>query len=640
MATPTTTSGPGHRRRARRGSLERPVSGRIYRTACALIALPLLVAAFTIGRPEPLPKAGLPPSFDQAAAAELARDFADLHPDRAPGGENWRDATEWVRDRLESYSLVVQEQRFEAEIPGKGTVELVNLVARPPRVGPERSSEAIVVMADRDNLGSSPGLDRNASGTAALIELARELSTLNLSHTILFVSTDGGAWGGIGAAELAAHDAFRSTVLAVVNLDAVGGRGETRIELAGDSSRSPAGVLLATADASVLAETDRPVDHSSGFYQVLDLAFPFSLYGQAPMLGQDISTVTLTAAGSRPPTPAEDVPSAASAERLGQIGRAAQALVTSLDSAPEVASGSESHVYLGGRILRGFAIQFFLFVAVLPVLATTVDLYARLRRRELALAGAMRSLRSRVGVWLWGAGLAAIFTAVGVFPNGEPRPLPPDIPEAQQWPFAALAALVALIGLGWLLARVRLVPRAPVARSEELAGHLAAMILLCATAVLLAVTDPYALVFLLPSLHVWLWVPHVRDSSLWTRLAVYTIGFAGPIVLLTSYAVRFELGLDAPWYVATLFTVGYVPVTLIAAIVLWGAAAGQIGAVLFGRYAPYPTEDERPVRGVVRGSVRLAVLSARRARRGARTQNDDWLPEQRLPAAERDAVPR
>jgi hypothetical protein len=428
-------------------------------------------------------------------------------------------------------------------------------------------------------------------------------------------------------------------VLAVVNLDAVGGQGEARVELARDDYRTPAGALLATADASVLAETDHPIGHANGFYQLLDLAFPFSLYGQAPLLGQDLSSVTLTSAGSRPPTPAEDVPSASSTERLGQIGRAAQALVASLDSAPEVASGSESHVYLGGRILRGFAIQFLLFVAVLPVLATTLDLYARLRRRDLAPAGAVRSLRSRLGVWLFGAGLAAIFTAVGLFPNGEPRPLPPDIPEAQQWPFAALAGLAALIGVGWLLARVRLVPRGPVERSDELAGHLAAMILLCGTAVLLAVTNPYALLFLLPSLHLWLWVPHVRDSSLGLRFTVYAAGFAGPIVLLTTYALRFALGFDAPWYVATLFTVGYVPVTLIAALVLWGAAAGQIGAILFGRYAPYPTEDERPVRGVVRGSVRLAVLGARRARRGAPKQDEPWLPEQPVPA-ERDAVPR
>jgi Peptidase family M28 len=616
------------------------VSGRIYRVTWALIAFPLLVAAFTVGRPDPLPRAGLPPSFDQAAAAQLARDFADVNPDRAPGGANAGEAASWVRERLEGYSLVVEEQRFQAELPGRGQVELVNLVARPPRVGPERSPEAIVVMADRDNLGTSPGFDRNASGTAALIELARDLSTINMAHTILFVSTDGGAWGGLGAAELARSDAFREDVLAVVNLDSVGGRGEPRVELAGDDSRSPAAALVATADASILAETERPAGHTSAFYQLLDLAFPFSLYGQAPLLGEGTSSLTLTTAGSRPPKPDDDVASATSADRLGQLGRAAQALVVSLDGAPEVASGAESHIYLGGRVLRGFAIELILFVALLPVLTAVVDLYARLRRRELALAPALRSLRSRLGVWLWGVGLAAIFTAVGLFPNGEPRPLPMDIPEAKHWPFAALAGLAVITGLGWLVARARLVPVAPTERSEELAGHLAAMLLLCATAVLLAVTNPYALLFILPSLHAWLWVPHVRGRRLLVRVAVYAAGFAGPILLLTAYAVRFGLGLDAPWYVTTLFTVGYAPVTLIAALVLWGASAGQIGAVLFGRYAPYPTEDERPVRGVLRESVRLTVLASRRLRRSPTGSEQAWIPEERIPAGERDPVPR
>jgi hypothetical protein len=160
------------------------------------------------------------------------------------------------------------------------------------------------------------------------------------------------------------------------------------------------------------------------------------------------------------------------------------------------------------------------------------------------------------------------------------------------------------------------------------------------TAVLVAATNPYALLFILPSLHAWLWAPHVRDSSFWLRVALYVAGFAGPIALLATYSLRLELGLDAPWYVATLFTAGYVPVATIAAIVLWGAAAGQIGAVLFGRYAPYPSEGERPVRGVVRESVRLAFLLARRARGAQPPGRRALRPDERLPSGNRDVVPR
>jgi hypothetical protein len=609
----------------------------MYRVTWALVALPLLIAAFTVGRPEPLPRPDLPPSFDAASAAQVARFLARRYPSRVPGADQAAEAAAWVRDRLAEYHLTVEEQQFEAELPGLGRRRLVNLVARPLSVGPQRSERTVVVMADRDNLGMAPGLDRNASGTATLIELARELSTLTVAHTIVFVSTDGGAWGGLGAVRLAEDEAFRDSVLAVINLDSVAGPGTARLELAGEHGRSPASALTATADASLLAESEQAAGHASAFSQLLDLGFPISFYGQSPLLGHGISAITLTAAPSRPVPPTEDTTSF-TRERLDQLGRAAQALILSVDGAAEVASGTESYVYLGGRVLRGFAIQLLLVVALLPVVVTTIDLWARLRRRELVLAPALRSLRSRLGVWLWGGGLAALFTAVGLFPNGEPRPLPLDVEEAQRWPFAAIAGVLALTGLGWLAARTRLVPRAPVDRGEELAGHLAAMLALCAVAVATAIVNVYALLFLLPSLHAWLWAPHVRDSSIWLRALAFAAGLAGPSALLVATALRFDLGLDAPWYVATLFTTGYAPVSAVVLLLAWGAAAGQVGAFLFGRYAPYPTEDGRPVRGVLRETVRLTVLLARRAGAGHRGAGAP-PPTEPVHPIERDPLP-
>ena len=59
-------------------------------------------------------------------------------------------------------------------------------------------------------------------------------------------------------------------------------------------------------------------------------------------------------------------------------------------------------------------------------------------------------------------------------------------------------------------------------------------------------TNPFALVFLLPSLHVWLWLPQVRGAPIGVRLGVLALGFAGPALLLGSFALRFGLGWDAP----------------------------------------------------------------------------------------------
>src|SRR6185312_11534960 len=215
------------RRRARPGSLQRPVNGRLYRGTWLLVGLPLLVAAFSVARPTPLPRAFLP-AFDGEATKTLAKDLADL-PYRQPGSPQSLGAADWFRDQLAPYGLPIRTERFTAVIPGLGKVRLQNIVAE--AVG--RSPQTIVVMAHRDNDGRGPGANDNASGTAMLIELARAYGTppgftgrtLRPNHTILFVSTDGGSFGALGAAAFAAHSPLRHDVAAVIDLDAVGGRG-------------------------------------------------------------------------------------------------------------------------------------------------------------------------------------------------------------------------------------------------------------------------------------------------------------------------------------------------------------------------------------------------------------------------------
>jgi hypothetical protein len=72
------------RRRARRGSLERPVNGRLYRGSFAVVALAVLLVAFSIVRPAALPPPVLPPNFDGPTARSLAAYLAGHYPDRSP----------------------------------------------------------------------------------------------------------------------------------------------------------------------------------------------------------------------------------------------------------------------------------------------------------------------------------------------------------------------------------------------------------------------------------------------------------------------------------------------------------------------------------------------------------------------------
>ena len=608
------------RPRRRPRPLERPVSTRLYRAAWLLVAVPALVCAFTVARPEPLPAPRLEPSFDEGAAAALARELARRYPDRTPGSDGARAAADWVSARLRDYGLEAERQAVTAELPRLGERRLLNLLA----VQPGRSREAIVVMAHRDNEGRTPGANDNASGTGALLELARGARAAPPAHTLVFLSSDGGAFGAVGAARFAAEpDVLEqlvgggASIAAVVNLDALAGRARPRLVFAGEAARSPAAALVATANESVEAETGSAPRRPHALAQLVDLAFPFTLHEQGPFVAHGTPAVTLTTGGERPPPADADTLDVFDTGRLGALGRSAQVLVTAVDESAEVARGTQSYLYAGSRFVRGWTVEFLLLAALLPFLAATLDLFARCRRRHVALGPALRSFASRLGVWLWAGAVFAVLAALGALAQGDGRPINPDSPAVREWPVAALLALLAASAAGWLVARPRLAPRREVERSEELAGHLAAMLVLGVVALVVAATNPYALIFVLPSLHAWLWLPHLSERPAASRLALYAVGLAGPFFVLASFAFRFELGVDALWYVGALAAVGYVPVALAVAALVWAAAAGQVGALAAGRYAPYPSARERPARGPIRETIRRGVLLARRRRRRA-----------------------
>jgi hypothetical protein len=579
----------------------------------------LLLLAFSVARPAPLPAPNLPSAFDKDAANALATDLAATAPSRLAGTLGATSAARWFRDQLQPYGITVRREVFTAAVPGRGPVRFVNLLAARPGL----SQKTILVLAHRDDSGAGPGANDNASGTAALLELARayapatRATRIHQPYSLLFLSTDGSVYGGLGAAWFAAHAPEAPDVIAVINLDAIAGPQPPRLELAGDTSRSPTPGLAETVRAQLAAQTGGEPRRTSTLRQLVDLGFPYSRYEQAPFVARGIPAVTITTAGDRPRSGVQDTAPRLRTTRLGQIGRATQNVIDALQQGIALTPGPSSYIYLGGRIVRGWAVELVLVGALLPFLAATVDLFARCRRRRIRVAPALRSYRSRLGFWVWCGALFALFALLGVWPDGAPRP--PAL-DSVRWPMGGLAALGVLAGLGWIVARDRLLPRRSVRAEEDLAGHAAALLALGVVALLVVATNPYALIFLLPSLHIWLWLPQVRASPIWVRAIVLVAGFAGPLLLIWSFAERYGLGWDAPWYIAWLFALGYAPAPGFAIGLAWTAAAGQLVALVGGRYAPYPSAAERPPRGPLREIVRRLVLAQRRRRRAPAAQ--------------------
>ena len=205
----------------------------------------MLAAAFTVSRPAPLPPvtAALEPTFDHVNAYRLAQDLVTLYPDRSPGSPASGGAARWVAGELSKLGLRTRTDRFTATIAGRGRVDLRNVSA----VVPGRSRDTILVVAHRDSTRGHSGTNDNASGTAALIELARAYSStrttvggVSPTHTLSFVSTDAGAYGLLGAQRLARSSPQSEHAVAVIVLDSIASRNPPRLEIAGDGPRSPA----------------------------------------------------------------------------------------------------------------------------------------------------------------------------------------------------------------------------------------------------------------------------------------------------------------------------------------------------------------------------------------------------------------
>jgi hypothetical protein len=563
------------------------------------LIVPLLLLTLTIGRTGPFPASALPPSFDGPSAAALARELARDYPDREPGSAGAAGATAWVEGKLGLYGLRAAEDAWDETIPGLGRVRLRNLVT----VVPGATTDAILVLSHRDNSGTGPGASDNASGTAALIELVRGYGRLGTvagrprpQHTLVFLSSDGGAFGGYGAERFAATSPLRGRVRAAVSLDGLAGTARPRLEIAGFTPRSPAPALIRTADVQVAAQLGRPPAHPGWLVQLVALGVPFGYGEQAPFLGREISAIRLTTAGDNSADAGADTPALLDQARFVRLGRASESILASLDGGIELAGGTEAHVYLGNRFIRGWALKLVLIVALVPFLAGAIDLFARTRRRRLPLPGAWRALRTRFGIWLWIGFLIGLGAVAGVFPRGSAIPPPPDSPAVTDWPVVGLTAIGLLAALGWWRARRGLVPAAPASDDELLAGYAVALLALGAVGIATALISPYGLVFVVPSLYAWLWLPQVERRTGWARDLLYGAGLAGPLLAAVAIGTQLGLGLDTPLYLVSLMTLGFIPWTTVLVLLAWAAIAAQLGALASGRYGPAERRARPPHR--------------------------------------------
>jgi peptidase M28-like protein len=573
-----------------RGPQARTVDAHLVRVTSLVLLAPLVLLLFTTTRAGPLPAPALPPAFSAASAMQLTTELARDYPNRVPGSVGAARAAQWYEETLGLYGLAVTSDRWREDVAGLGQTDLVNLVTVIPGV----VDDTIVVIAHRDNTGVSGGANDNASGTAALVELLRGYAStgttsrrLEPSHTLVFVSSDAGAFGSLGAARFAATPLARRAV-AVLSLDGIAGHARPRLEIAGPISRSPAPSLVRTASVRIGDQVGTAPAIPGLLTQLVDLGLPFGYGEQAAFLTAGRSALRLSTAPNAEDETGDE-PARLDAERLGQLGRGAETTLASLDGAIQLSGRSAAFVYLGDRVARGWAVELFLLTALVPFSVGVIDLLVRAIRRGIRLRGGWRDLRRRCGLALAFGGLVFLGALTGLFPRGGPLPPPADAPPVDTWPVAGLLLLV--VAAAALAVHYRRLAASTLAvATDELGGFAVAFTALGVIAAVVAIVNPFALLLLLPSLYTWIWLPAMRERPGWTADVLFGLGLAGPVLALVVLAAQLGLGPRTLLYAVGLATSGTTPWLLSLCTLLWAAVAAYVAALISSRGPLQPSD--------------------------------------------------
>ena len=168
-----------------------------------------------------------------------------------------------------------------------GDLEAANVVALVEGTDPALRGQVVVVGAHYDHLGRETtfaadpkagrvihnGADDNASGTAAVLELARRLQARPPRRSVLFVAFSGEELGILGSSHFVDHSPVPAdSVAAMLNFDMVGRLRDDKVIVYGTGTAAELPALLDSANAAGPRLAVRPVadgvgpsDHSA-FY--------------------------------------------------------------------------------------------------------------------------------------------------------------------------------------------------------------------------------------------------------------------------------------------------------------------------------------------------------------------------------------
>jgi hypothetical protein len=579
---------------------------RIYRTGLTVVVLAILVLAFSLGDQQTALTSPLAPdAFNGQNVAGTTARLAKSYPQRPPGSAADQDLATQVAGALRGASkggFAVTTDTFTGQT-ADGARTLENVVAvRPGSV----QAGSLLIVAHRDARGSPA--TAALSGTATLIELARDLAGETLRRTVVLASTSG-AQGTAGAIRLAATVAGPIDAVIVLG-DLASRRIQQPIVVPWSTSPNVASpVLRNTLGAELRTQASIGPPGTSLFGQYLHLAFPLTLSEQAPFGDLGVPAVLVSLTGERGSPPAGAL---AGAAQLTAVGRGVLATISALDSGAAVPASS-AYVLLDSKVVPGWALSIFVLALIVPVLLTTIDGVARARRRGHPLLRWIVLVLAAAFPFGLAGGVVLLARAAGALPVAPAGPVGPGVVPAPSggWAVLVVAGLVAVavtivlrpVAIRFALSRARArEPGRETATEGAVAGLLAVA---CLVTILLWVANPYAALLVVPGLHLWLLAlsPDLR-LRLAIRLALLLVGLLPLAAVPVYYAMTLGYSPLGMLWMVTLLIAGHG--IGIAAVVEWSLFGGCVLTALgvLVTLARQPRPEQQPV--TVRGPVGYA----------------------------------
>ncbi len=549
---------------------------RLYRAAFLPTLLAIVALMFSVeGTPVPLQpqSGGTAVAFDPRRAAALAREIAELAPEREPGSEG--DAA--VADLLTSQlglipSGKVSEQTYPASFDGED-VELRNVILTLPGA----SDRTVVVIAHRDTT-EGPDTVSTAAATGTLAALAEAFGRTSHDDTLVFVSSDGGSDGASGARQFLDAYPNKDLIDAVVVLSQPGlpQPSEPHVVALSDGPQSASAQLVESAQIAVEDFAGVEAGLPGLAASLYALALPSGLGEQAALLEEGTDAVAISGGGERPAHGSEPP----SMKSIGEFGRASFSLIAALDRAPTPVHGPSDYLVMGDNLIPGWPLALLALTLLLPAGAVAVDGLIRATRRNESVLAALIWALTRALPFAAVLLLAYLLAFVGI----APAPEYPFDPARFEFGFRAVAVLFVLTG-GFVIALLSFRPLRVPPRVDREALCPALGVLAVLALLVIWLVNPYLALLLVPFAHLWILSGRPNSPVSATAVVVVALVAAIPIAAALAHVVtRLELGAQAPWQLLLMLTGGQIP-ALVALLIclLAGSVMGTLAISRSGR---------------------------------------------------------